>query len=104
MKQTKNIACNPFIGQVYNSAHTVKLRHKLKFIQIYVFSLDLENYVVGLSTLTSLGNNEFFYLKFKTSKVETKAIRIMKHTDIAVANVFLNNIKQAGSQVTVSKL
>ena len=28
----------------------------------------------------------------------------MKHTNIAVTNVFLNNIKQAGSPVTVIKL
>ena len=28
----------------------------------------------------------------------------MKHTNIAVTNVFLNNIKQAGSPVTVLKL
>ena len=27
-----NIACNPFIGQDYTSVHTIKLRHKLKFI------------------------------------------------------------------------
>ena len=36
--------------------------------------------------------------------METKTIRIMKHTNIAVTNVFLNNIKQAESQVTVIKL
>ena len=28
----------------------------------------------------------------------------MKHTNIALTNVFLNNIKQAGSLVTVIKL
>ena len=27
-----NIACNPFTGQDYTSVHTIKLRHKLKFI------------------------------------------------------------------------
>ena len=52
-------------------------------------------------TFTSQGNNEFFDV---TSEVETKTIRIMKHTNIAVTNVFLNNIKQAGSPVTVIKL
>ena len=36
--------------------------------------------------------------------METKTIRIMKHTNIAVTNVFLNNNKQAGSLVTVIKL
>ena len=46
----------------------------------------------------------FFDVKFKTSKVETKTIRIMKHANTAVTNVFLNNIKQAGSPVTVIKL
>ena len=55
-------------------------------------------------TFTSQGNNELFDVKFKTSEVETKTIRIMKHTNIAVTNVFLNNIKQAGSPVTVIKL
>ena len=67
-------------------------------------SLDLEGYVVGLSTFTSQGNNEFFYVKFKASEVKTKTIRIMKHTNIAVTNVILNNIKQAGSPVTAIKL
>ena len=28
----KTLTCNPFIGHVYNLAHTMKLRHKLKFI------------------------------------------------------------------------
>ena len=55
-------------------------------------------------TFISQGNNEFVDGKFKTSEVETKTIRIMKHTNIAVTNVFLNNIKEAGSPVTVIKL
>ena len=33
--------------------------------------------------------------------METKTIRIMKDTNIAVTNIFLNNIKQAGLPVTV---
>ena len=66
--------------------------------------LDLKVYVVGLSTFIGPGNNEFFYVKFKTYEIETKTIRIMKHTTIALTNVFLNNIKQAGSLVTVIKL
>ena len=36
--------------------------------------------------------------------METKAVRIMKHTNIAETNVFVNNIKQTGSPVTVIKL
>ena len=55
-------------------------------------------------TFTSQGNNELFDVKFKTSEVETKTTCIMKHTNIVVTNVFLNNIKQAGSPVTVIKL
>ena len=55
-------------------------------------------------TFTSEGKNDFFDAKFKISEVETKTIRIMKHTNVAVTNVFLNNIKQAGSLVTVIKL
>ena len=47
---------------------------------------------------------KFFDVKFKTSEVETKTIRITKNTNIAVTNAFLNNIKQAGSPVTVIKL
>ena len=47
---------------------------------------------------------KFFDVKFKTSEVETKTIRIMKNTNIAVTNAFLNIIKQAGSPVTVIKL
>ena len=35
--------------------------------------------------------------------METKTIRIRNHKNIAVTNVFLNNIKQAGSPVTVIK-
>ena len=66
--------------------------------------LDLKVYVVGLSTFIGPGNNEFFDVKFKTYEIETKTIRIMKHTNIALTNVFLNNIKQAGSPVTVIKL
>ena len=66
--------------------------------------LDLKVYVVGLSTFTGTGNNEFFDVKFKTYETETKTIRIMKHTNIALTNVFLNNIKQAGTLVTVTKL
>ena len=31
-------------------------------------------------------------------------MRIMKHTNIAETNVFVNNIKQTGSPVTVIKL
>ena len=46
----------------------------------------------------------FFDVKFITSKVETKTIRIMKHANTAVTNVFPNNIKEAGSPVTVIKL
>ena len=76
----------------------------MKFTQIEVFSLDLEGYVVGLLTFTSEGKNDFFDAKFKISEVETKTIRIMKHTNVAVTNVFLNNIKQVGSPVTVLKL
>ena len=104
MKKTKNIACNPFIEQDYNSAHTIKLRHKLKFIQICIFALDSEGYLVGFSTFTSQANIGFFDVKFKTSEVETQTIRTMKHTNVAVTNVFLNNIKQAGSPLTVNKL
>ena len=104
MRQNKNIVCNSFIGQVYDSAHTINIRRKLKFYQIYVFCLDLEGYLVGLLTFTSQGNNEFFDVKFKTSEVETKTICIMKQTNIVVTNVFLNNIKQAGLPVTVIKL
>ena len=37
---------------------------------------------------TSQGNNEFFDVKFETSEVETKTIRIMKYTNAAVKNVF----------------
>ena len=55
-------------------------------------------------TFTSQGTNEFFDVKFKTSEMETKTIRIMKHANIAVTNVFLNYIKQVGSPVTVIKL
>ena len=55
-------------------------------------------------TFISQGKNEFVDGKFKTSEVEIKTIRIMKHTNIAVTNVFLNNIKEAGSPVTVIKL
>ena len=55
-------------------------------------------------TFTSQGTNEFFDVKFKTSEIETKTIRIMKHANIAVTNVFLNYIKQVGSPVTVIKL
>ena len=73
-------------------------------IQIYVFILDLEGYVVGLSTFTSQGSNEFFGVKFKTFEVETKTKCIIKHTNIAVANIFLNNIKQTESPATVIKL
>ena len=36
--------------------------------------------------------------------METKTVRIMKHTSIAVTHFFLNNIKQAESPVTVIKL
>ena len=88
MKYNKNITCSHFIGQVYNSAHTIKLRHKLKLVQIYVFSIDLEGYVVGLLTFTSQGNNEFFDVKFKTSEMETKTICIMKHTNADVKIFF----------------
>ena len=47
---------------------------------------------------------KFFDVKFKTSEVETKTIRITKNTNIAVTNAFLNNIIQAGSPVTVIKM
>ena len=104
MRQNKNIACNSFIGQVCNSAHTINIRRKLKFIQIYVFCLDLEGYLVGLLTFTSQGNNELFDVKFQATEVETKSIRIMKYKKIAVTNFFINKIKQAGSPVTVIKL
>ena len=55
-------------------------------------------------TFTSQGNNELFDVEFKTPEVETKSIRIMKYTKIAVRNFFLNKIKQAGSPVTAIKL
>ena len=57
-----------------------------------------------LLTFTSEGKNYFFDAKFKIFEVEKKTIRIMKHANVAVTNVLLNNIKQAGSPVTVIKL
>ena len=67
---------------------TFLLIHKLKLVWIYVFSIDLEGYVVGLLTCTSQGNNEFFDVKFKTSEMETKTICIMKHTNVDVKVFF----------------
>ena len=55
-------------------------------------------------TFTTQGNNELFDVKFQTPEVETKSVRIMKYTKIAVTSFFLNKIKQAGSPVTVIKL
>ena len=40
-------------------------------------------------------------VKIKTSEIETKIICIMKQTNIAITNIFLNNDKQAGVPVKV---
>ena len=49
-------------------------------------------------------NNEFYDVKIKTSKTETKTIHIMTQTNTAVANIFLNNIKQSRAPVTFNRL